>query len=164
MQLFVTHPDPVLAARDLDDARVVKIILEVAQILCSVLYHQGTVAPYKPTHMQHPITLWAAADTNNAAWTRDYGLELCRMYECWRGRSHASKSVIEVVGSFFPENGYAPASFQNSARGHGLDFTHLPVLEAYRTYLNARWLTGKKAPRWTGRHHPEWFEFRSEAA
>lgn len=164
MQLFVTNPDPILAARDLDDARVVKIALEVAQILCTSLHHQGKSAPYKPSHAHHPITKWVIASPTNALWAHRHGLELCRIYTGWRHRQHACEAVLHEISSSFDFDfaDCAPASFQNSARGHGLDFTHLPVLEAYRTYLTARWLTGKKAPRWAGRNHPRWFKCWSE--
>ena len=159
MQLFVTSPDPVLAARDLDDARVVKIALEAAQILCTALHHHGKPAPYKPSHAHHPITKWVIASPSNALWAHRHGLELCSIYTRWRNREHKCEGVLrEIADSFdFGVADDSPASFQNSARGHGLDFTHLPVLEGYRCYLTARWLTGKMVPRWTDRSIPTWF-------
>lgn len=49
MNLFVSDLDPCQAARNLDDKRVNKMILETAQMLCCALHARGIAAPYKPT-------------------------------------------------------------------------------------------------------------------
>ena len=156
MNLFITDKNPCTAAGHLDDLRVGKIALEATQILCTVLHERGIVAPYKPTHPFHPVTKWAGEDERNANWTLNYGFELCRIFLNWRGRDHACRAVLQSIEQHISFCG-DPVNFQNSARGHGLDFTHLPVVEGYRTYITTRWLTGKTVPRWTGRHAPHWF-------
>jgi hypothetical protein len=40
------------------DQHVVKMILEGAQMLCTVLNENGMTAPYESTHTKHPCTIW----------------------------------------------------------------------------------------------------------
>ena len=56
MNIFVVNKDPVIAAQELCDKHIVKMILESAQMLCAS-FEQGT-APYKRTHYNHPCTKW----------------------------------------------------------------------------------------------------------
>lgn len=70
MNIFYLHTNPDLAARLHCDKHVVKMILESAQILCTILNEARGVpcAPYKSTHKNHPCTLWAAQSRTNALW------------------------------------------------------------------------------------------------
>ena len=52
MNIFYLDPDPVAAAQMQCDKHVVKMALETAQILSTVLG-----GPYKPTHAKHPSVL-----------------------------------------------------------------------------------------------------------
>ena len=54
MNIFVVDEDPEIAARQLCDKHVVKMILESAQMLCTVaLEHGYEGAPYKKAHPKH---------------------------------------------------------------------------------------------------------------
>jgi len=155
MNLFVTHTDPLIAARDLDDKRVIKIALEATQILSAVLDERGVTGFYRVTHRRHPVTLWAGRRASHARWTLRYGLALCDVYTSWTGRTHACQPVLRAMRRHF-RSPLEPLEFQNSARGHGFDFSHLPITNAYRAYLLARWPTDKREPIWTGRPVPGW--------
>lgn len=78
MNIFVLHDDPREAARLHCDKHVVKMPLETAQILSTVLLAAGaySFAFYKPTHPRHPCTLWAGETRANARWLLALGLEL----------------------------------------------------------------------------------------
>jgi hypothetical protein len=57
------------------------------------------------------------------------------------GKLHACSAKIDILQKYsqvLPDSGLT--EFANCARhvGHGLDFTELPVIEAYRTYIIAR--------------------------
>ena len=54
MNIFVLSECPIEAAQMQCDKHVVKMIVETAQMLCTV----GT-GPYKRTHASHPCTVWA---------------------------------------------------------------------------------------------------------
>ena len=56
MNIFAVDESPKASAQDLCDAHVVKMILESAQILCTVhdLHGKWKDWMYKPTHRHHP--------------------------------------------------------------------------------------------------------------
>lgn len=162
MNLFVTNKNPYTAARHLDDKRVIKIALEATQILSTVLLARGIGGFYKSTHGGHPITLWAQKKPCHAAWTLRYGLALCEEYKRFgRKPQHACEEVLLRMRRHIHFTGRVPSEFQNSARRTdlGLDFTHLQVCGAYRSYLRARWPNDKREPVWTGRARPRWARF-----
>ena len=93
MNIFVLDRDPSLAAKYHCDKHVVKMILETAQILSTVDYliartHEFDKA-YKPTHINHPCTVWASLNSLNYGWLVQLGMELCKEYEARYGRVHA---------------------------------------------------------------------------
>ena len=70
MNIFYLDKDPQQAAKYHCDKHVVKMILESAQMLCTVVNEisGGQVTPYKSTHKNHPCTLWAGKSIANAKW------------------------------------------------------------------------------------------------
>lgn len=155
MNLFVSDLDPCQAARNLDDKRVNKMILETAQMLCCALHARGIAALYKPTHQRHPVTLWIARSPANGAWAHRHGLALCDVYTAAQGRVHATEAVLRTIAPYFASDEF-PSDWQNSARNDQVDFSHLPIVEAYRKYLLCRWATDKLPKVWTNRPIPEW--------
>ncbi len=80
MNIFLTSRYPIDCARDLDDLRLNKMILETGQMLCTAYVDlaakhgwQPTFDDiYKPTHVNHPCSVWLRKAINNYAW----GLQL----------------------------------------------------------------------------------------
>ena len=97
MQIFGVDEDPRSAAVSLGDRHVVKMCLETAQILCTVMSVNGIQAPYRPTHVNHPCVRWAAESDRNWDWLHAHGLELAREYQFRYRRQHACQSVIESL-------------------------------------------------------------------
>ncbi len=71
MNIFVVDEDPVIAAKNLCDKHVVKMIVEGCQMLSTVhRMHSSHViyAPvelYKESFRNHPCTIWARESTEN---------------------------------------------------------------------------------------------------
>ena len=65
MNIFATNSDPALAAKFLDDKRVVKMCLESAQLLCTAVIECGGEAPYKSIHKNHPCSIWVRKSRSN---------------------------------------------------------------------------------------------------
>ena len=61
MNIFKLDATPELCAQVHCDKHVSKMILESAQMLCTVFWSNNQTAPYKPVHAKHPCTLWAGA-------------------------------------------------------------------------------------------------------
>lgn len=90
INIFAIDQDPVVAARMLCDRHVVKMTLESAQILSTVMYEFGGTPPYRPTHPRHPCTLWAGTTRGNWFWLFEHYLALGNEYTHRYGRDHKS--------------------------------------------------------------------------
>jgi hypothetical protein len=160
MNLFATDASPILSAQALDDKRVRKMLLETAQLLCTALHHRGESAPYKASHVHHPITLWVCDDPRNAYWALKHGQALAKEcdYRFRLDRPYKAAEVIASIAHHFPRAA-APITFQNSARRRDLDldFTmEADTHQAYRRYLRVRWAGDRRTPVWTRREAPAW--------
>jgi hypothetical protein len=166
MNIFVVSRDWDTCAQALDDKRLNEMILETAQILCTVINERegSQVTPHRSCHQHHPITKWVEEDVYHLRWLyqlgRTYGDEIIYRH----GRKHSCHLVLEGLTFKWPELAMVPRrleeqEFYNSAKNKslGLDFTHLPVRRAYRTYLSVRWPEDKRKPVWTKRGPPLWY-------
>lgn len=101
MNIFFIHKEPRQAARWQCDKHVVKMILESAQMLSTVLRANGVedddcpVKLYRSTHAKHPSTLWAGETRTNYEWLCTHALELCAEYTRRYDRRHASQDLLE---------------------------------------------------------------------
>ena len=99
MNIFVLDTDPAIAAAYHCDQHVVKMILESAQMLCTALHIHGVATPYKPTHMKHPCTIWAAETHSNWLWLRQLAhhlnIEFKKRYQ--KEANHKSWDIIESL-------------------------------------------------------------------
>lgn len=167
MNIFAPHRSPRKCARSLDDVRLRKMVLETAQILCTVLNEKAgkKVTPYSSTHKGNQLTLWASTP-RNWMWLWDLGMELGREYHYRFGKMHASFMVIQMLieasPKDWPKYDQWPKSWVNAARNLQLelDYTHIKDhKKAYRKYLRRRWKIDKKngrPPKWTKRGSPSW--------
>lgn len=137
MNIFVTDKCYKLCAQSLDDKRVIKMILETAQLLSTAVYiNSGNKYEdlYKPTHIKHPCTIWAAKTRGNWIWLYNYLKALCKEYNFRYGRVHAieKKLLLEQYKSFIPEGSIL--NFVNCTRSEAIDFRD-KIYQAYRNYL-----------------------------
>jgi len=104
MNLFLLSKIPKLIAQYHCDKHIVKMILELTQMLYTA-YHklhnndkwiekcQNKV--YKPTHRKHPITLWVGSHINNYKFATEVGIELCKEFKKRYKKEHACCSHIK---------------------------------------------------------------------
>lgn len=78
------------------------MILESAQILCTVLHEQGMVAPYRPTHRRHPCVIWAGESLENWLWLRDLTFALNEEYQYRFLHQTSHKSCLVVAALDMP--------------------------------------------------------------
>jgi hypothetical protein len=152
VNIFVLDPDPDRCARYHTDTHVVKMTLEGAQILCTASSRHGVPGPYRPTHANHPCTLWAGDSLSNWRWLRRLTLALGREYthRFRRARPHASAAVAEMLREPpIPDRGLLPFA---QAMPVMYRMEEDPVA-AYRLYYAAEKVAGA---RWTGRRKPAW--------
>jgi hypothetical protein len=94
MNIFIVDADPIIAARMLCDKHIVKMPLETAQILCTCSNTFNIKAPYKSTHINHPVVKWTMASYNNWMWLVQHGISLCDEYSSRYFKIHKCKKVI----------------------------------------------------------------------
>lgn len=171
MNIFAVSRSPRKCAKALDDIRVGKMILETAQMLCTVLNLEAgnQITQYKNSHETNKLIIWAMKK-KHFAWLWELGMELGDEYIYRFGKKHASHLVIEGLTFNWPDRcqkGSMPDTWHNAAshKKLGLDFSHLPPKLAYKKYLKARWKLQSKTPRkngqivgpkWTNRKKPSW--------
>lgn len=156
MNIFVTSSCPYKCAEYLDDKRVVKMVLETAQMLSTAIREQGYEGSeiYKATHKNHPCNVWARETKQNFLWLLRHFRALCIEYTDRYGRVHKSSQLYPAflaLSNLIPEGEMTP--FANCARNKevGVDYTNYEcVYTAYKLYLNDRWDKDKRLPTWRG--------------
>ena len=145
------------------DKHLVKMQLESAQLLCTAVVLSGDVAPYKPTHVNHPCSIWTRQSLQNFLYLRD--LAFCMEKE-WIWRFHKGKSkthkAIDAVRTLIipnlPDIGLTPFALAMPAEYKGND-----PIESYRAYYSheKQTYTRKgivKNHIWTKRDKPFWMD------
>jgi len=164
MQIFLTSPDYKQCAKDLDDKRLQKIIVESAQIASTALWMNNCdVAEtltsngmcYLPTHEHHPLCKWAAESYGNYIEVLRYGIALCDEYYFRTRKIHKTFFIISLMirKIFAIDFKYheEPTLQPNCTTNH----KHIDnVYEAYWQELLYKWANDKQAPTCTIRNMP----------
>jgi len=150
VNIFVLDENPEIAATMMCDKHIVKMILETAQMMCTVVASYGHSTPYRPTHARHPCTIWAAETRANWNWLATHGMALCDEYTKRYGKVHKSQEIIEWCAAAhidlpeLPQTPFAqamPEQYKNEC-----------VVTAYRSYYmgdKAHFATWKnESPDW----------------
>ena len=136
MNVFLLSGNARRAARYHSNKHVVKMILEVAQLLCTahaVLDHGGLQVPlevfgagedgpaktYKPTHKNHPWAIAVRRQRDLYVWVAQLGLALCREYsKRYAGKRHASQRLLEALERVppraFESEKFVPEAFKDT--------------------------------------------------
>lgn len=163
MNIFVLDRDPKKAAQMHIDKHVTKMSIEYAQLLSSA--HHAWASPddpaliglYKPTHKNHPATVWVRSDPLHYAWLYELACATWDEYTYRYGKVHASSRlrpvlarVPKMVGCGYdtPPPQCMPDVYQ--VAGNSWDAT----IEGYRNYyqfVKASFAT------WKVRPAPDWW-------
>jgi hypothetical protein len=164
MNIFVTSNCPKLSAQALDNKRVVKMALETAQLLSTAIFINSTITYdnlYKPTHIKHPCTIWAAANIENWDWLFGHFIALYEEYSFRYNKQHASEKISPYLLKYRTDiKSGSMTAFANCTRSEALqiDFKHIQdTFEAYKKYLIAKWHYDKLPPKWINREPPPWY-------
>jgi hypothetical protein len=165
MNIFVTNECPIKAARNLDDRRVAKMALESAQIMSAVAFklERNLGTPYRPTHVNHPCTVWAASSRANYNWLYRHYVALCEEYYRRLGKRlkcHEHSDVFRVNMRQLP--------FARKRRTPFVDCSisdYRSVVRAYRHTMRWKWRKDRLTtshfrnphPRFTNTKRPSWY-------
>ena len=154
MNIFILDRDIKRCARYHADQHVMKMILESAQMLCTVVNQNNGSSPYRSTHMKHPCTIWAGESLTNWQWLKRLALALNDEYLYRYPFSSDHKSAVVI-------NSLAEPKIEN----RGLTEFALAMPDKYKVYGDAvrsyrNYYVGEKSgfARWTRRRVPRWFE------
>ena len=153
MNIFVLDYNPKKCAEYHCDKHVVKMILESAQMMCTVLALQNIKVPYKKTHVSHPCTLWLQESLANWHWLFDMTLALNDEYQYryHKVKPHASIEVIQNL----PEPKLPDIARTKFAQAMPEIYKNTrSAVKAYRDYYqNEKYAICS----WTRRSQPKWF-------
>lgn len=162
MNIFVTSFCPTESAQALDNKRVNKMILESAQMLATALIdHKAPTdflpvtqqgKPYKPTHYNHPCTIWTRQTRKNYLWLVDHVESLHEEFKKAYGREHWVGQFISRLreASIFIPNG-SLTQFANCS-----PYKEGDTIEQYRKTMKEKWAVDVRPPDWKNRSKPSW--------
>lgn len=164
MNIFVTDPDPIKSAINLDALRVNKMIIESAALLANAMAHYGakvqdlpiaisTGQPYKTTAWQnHPCCLWVKASKSNYLWLLSHMHALIDVKQIHTGVLHSAYANIPRLhrgANLIPDGPLT--EFVNCTPYKSMG----DVIMAYKITLSEKWRNDKRPPKWL--HKPDWF-------
>lgn len=180
MNIFVLDREPYIAAREMCDKHVVKMIVESAQMLSTchrvldgVAEKRDSVSGkrkidyyklndsrehtlYKAAHLKHPCNIWLREGSANYKWLYDHFLALLSEYKWRYNKKHACEKLVDILATT-PKNMVSesltpfPQAMPDECK------TDDPV-QAYRNYYIQ--YKGKFAT-WKNRPTPNWFQTAS---
>jgi hypothetical protein len=154
MNIFLLDKNLEKCAQYHVNRHVVKMILESAQLLCSVHHICGELEPpYKLAHKNHPCSIWCRASLTNYLYLCELGLELSKEYTFRYGKHHKSTDVIQWCLNNLPnipDIGFTPPALAMPDQYKVDDF-----VQSYRNY----YIGEKKGfATWKNREIPYWFK------
>lgn len=154
MNIFILDQDVKRCARYHCDKHVVKMILESAQILCTVSNLLGIRTPYRSTHVKHPCVKWAMRSRQNWCWLKKLATQLNKEFKYRFGhkKDHKAYQVIKKLKEP-PLSNLGLTEFAQAmpdaykVKGN--------AVRAYRDYY-----VGMKRPiaTWKRRRMPKWYK------
>ena len=127
MNRFIIANTPQEIAQALCDKHVVKMPLEEAQMLCTVVRQANPEYAdehelYRVAHAKHPCTLWAGKTRSNYMYAFRLWNHMCLEYTYRYGREHASTRHLEALREGAK---YVPAGAPTAHPEFFGDYTHL---------------------------------------
>lgn len=153
MNIFYLDHDPKICATYHNDKHVVKMILEYAQLLCSVhhLCGQTNDKLYRLTHQNHPCAIWVRSSKANYEWLYELFECLCNEYTYRYKKTHLTWVKLGDVLRICPLIDTQPFTPPPAVMPD--DFKVGDVVQSYRNY----YVHGKAdLLKYTKRELPEW--------
>ena len=165
MNRFIIADTPQEIAQALCDKHVVKMPLEEAQMLCTVVRQANPEYAdehelYRVAHAKHPCTLWAGKTRSNYMYAFRLWNHMCLEYTYRYGRQHASERFIDALreGARFVPTGELTAHPECfSEYTHLKTGEHWPV-DSYRKFYHTKQHRFDMV--WSKRNKPVWFDWQ----
>jgi hypothetical protein len=160
MNIFVLDNDYKKCAKSHVDKHVVKMILEHAQMMCTV-HHLTDIEkhdiPYKATHANHPCTKWLRDSIENYEWLYNMTSALNDEYR-YRYDKNVNHKSFDVIKSL-PFPNLPDVKMTRFARAMPDECKiDNDVVASYRNYYN---ISKQNILKWTKRDIPKWINKES---
>jgi hypothetical protein len=152
--------DWVKSAQSQDNYRVVKMILESCQMLCTTLNELSDkqVTPYRSTHKSHPSTKWVRASSANFESLVEHTMAMLEEYTERFGKVHKCASVLERCLDIYDPSLFPSQEQTRLPLAMPYEFHSDNIVESYR-----RFYASKPRIRYPKDKIPSWFlEYRGE--
>ncbi len=138
MNVFFPSSCPFTSGSVLPDKLTVKMILEYAQVMSTNIRLLGVEDEklYKPTHKNHPSTIWARQSRANMTWLWNAAKAMCAEYTLRYGKRHKTEDVIDHCAQYF--HLFGNDEFTNPPQCMPDEFKHIDTTTAYRRYLRSK--------------------------
>jgi len=179
MNIFYVDSDPEVAARNMVDRHVVKMILETAQLLSTAhrvidgeeyvgqsqsgrnakrwrLSGNADAIMYAATHINHPSAVWVRENSANYNWLYDHLLALGREYTYRYGRTHLTIDKLKDILEDAPEN--IEQSNVMTKMPSCMDKQYIVSLDPITNYRNYYNYGKTDLLRWSNRPPPQWID------
>lgn len=152
MNIFILDEDIEKNCEYHCDKHVVKMIVEYAQLGCSVHHLKGTLAPpYRKTHINHPSAVWARQSMDNYNYLVALGKQLCKEYTFRYGKTHKTEDVFDWLENNKPN--LQELGMTDFALAMPDEYKTKCPVESYRAYYIGDKI---KIAKWKNRPTPEW--------
>lgn len=160
MNIFAIEGDPktgkvdwVKSAKSQDNYRVVKMILESCQILCTVLNEQGVKAPYRSFNPKHPSCLWAAESSDNFLKLVVHCRAMLEEYTERFGKVHKCAAVLDKIEQLYRADRFSIHSPTPIRQAMPEEFKSNNPVVSYRMFY-----ASKPRVRYPQNKVPSWFK------
>lgn len=165
MNLFATSQCPVQSAKEHCNVHCIKLIVEVCQMLSTAHFVlDGVQVGYKPTHQNHPCSIFVRSTSENYKWTYEHLEALCAEYTFRTGKVHKSSELLCLLAK-------QPSKIEIGERTSFAmampdDFKKIGIFDqtkAYKAYLNSKFSEWKQREKpikvcWGLRGAPDWYK------
>lgn len=165
MNLFATSQCPEQSAKDHCNVHCVKLIVEVCQMLSTAHFVlDGEQLGYKPTHQNHPCSIFVRSTSENYKWTYQHLKALCDEYTFRTGKVHKSSELLISLAK--QPSKIEVAERTNFAMAMPDDFKKLGIFDqtkAYQSYLRSKFTEWQQRDKpikvcWGLRGAPDWYK------
>ena len=146
--------DWIESAKSQDNYRVVKMILESCQMLCTVLneFSDKQVTPYRSTHKSHPSTKWVAASSANFESLIEHTMSMIEEYNVRFGKVHKCVTVLDKCLELYDSSLFPTDVSTTLPLAMPPEFRSDNIIESYR-----RFYASKPRVRYPADKVPDWF-------
>ena len=180
MNLFFLHFDPKKCAEAHCDKHVVKMVLELVQMLYTAHHICGTDLPefaYKISHVKHPTSIWIRTCFENWNYAISVAKYLSKEYTYRYNKIHACEKHITWLllntpkfskGTFKPDQSFSyKANAVYNKEFESIGMTPIPLAmpdecklsDPIYSYRNYYIMKKRRFARWTSRPSPTWYTF-----